>query len=144
MQRSATLDALQHHLVEAYNHGRLGPDVLSRRDGVEVIGSDPQERWVGYQAIAAGLAAGAGRAPAVERIEIEELRSFEEGDVGWSSAALRVALAGGGELPLRATAVFRREGERWCLVQLHGSLGVPAERSLEVAGSAAPRPVVPG
>jgi ketosteroid isomerase-like protein len=46
-------------------------------------------------------------------------------DVAWAEGRGRFTSAGGGERPVRMTAVFAREDGQWKVVQSHASIGVP-------------------
>lgn len=101
---------------------------LARDEGVLMIGTDPQEWWMGNE-----------RASRLLRTQLEEMggfpikagdvQAYEEGSVGWAADQPRIALPDG-ELPLRLTLVFHREDGEWKVVQWHASLSVANQEAL--------------
>jgi adenylate cyclase len=92
---------------------------LSEHPGTLIVGTDPDEWWVGQEARAIW-----GR-------QIEELSSFpvtadeieawEEGSVGWASVKETINLAGK-SFESRATYTLHLERGEWKVVQVHWSL----------------------
>jgi hypothetical protein len=58
-----------------------------------------------------------------KQIQAGDTEAFVEGSVG--SAYERRTFKAGKELCLRHTFVFHKEGEKWKIVQLHVSFGMP-------------------
>jgi len=116
------------HDAEAFD------DLISTSPGVSVIGSAPGEghtdrgSWIGeYRDFisAMGIKLEGGPGP----------RAFEEGAIGLATDEPRFVLPDGSFLPARLTAVLRREGERWRIVHMHFSVGVPDEQAIQAPGS---------
>jgi hypothetical protein len=66
------------------------------------------------------------------RIEAGDPQGYEEGTMGWVIDEPTFIF---GEMPpvaTRLTAIFRREDERWRLVHMHVSVGVPDEEVTEL------------
>lgn len=86
-----------------------------------VIGTAPGE-WVrdrsqlrfGFEAEGVGLGSRSAAA-------------FEEGSVGWVTDEVDFAFPDGSVMDTRMTVIFRREDDRWKLVHMHASVGVPDE-----------------
>ena len=57
-------------------------------------------------------------------ISVDEIRGYEEGDIGWSDATGRFE-HDGTVVQVRITGVVRREDGVWRFVQTHASIGVP-------------------
>ncbi len=134
MQESSELKDLIRGWYESVAKGDITftERVTSRQPEVLVIGTDPREWWVGYDKIVE-----------VYRAQFEEMgagsglqflpgdtKAYSEGDVGWVADQPTVRLPDGHEVPMRVTAVFRREDGEWKVVQLHGSVGVANEEAV--------------
>jgi hypothetical protein len=99
---------------------------FAQQEGVLAIGTDPGEWWSGHATIAR-----------VFRAQLEEIagiqvlpgtpQAYSDGSVGWVAGRPRVRLPDGTEVPLRLTAVFRKEENEWKIVQWHLSAGVHNE-----------------
>ena len=99
---------------------------FSQQDGVVAIGTDPAEWWTGYATITR-----------VFRAQLEELGGVQvradtplahrEGPVGWFAGRPTVKLPDGTEMPVRLTAVCRKEADDWKIVQWHFSIGMANE-----------------
>jgi class 3 adenylate cyclase len=97
-----------------------------------LIGSDPEEYWVGAR-------------PAKDIIRIQfremgpvtivagDIRAYCSGDVGWVADNPTMTLADGTVLKLRGSFVFNRERGAWTMVHQHTSVGAP---SIEAWGRA--------
>ena len=104
--------------------------LVSREPGVLVIGTDPDEWWSGYETIAAVFKAQMKEMGGGFPIEAAELQTFSEGNVGWAADRPRLAVADGGEVSFRLSAVLHRENGDWKIVQWHVSFGVANEEAL--------------
>lgn len=99
--------------------------LVSDRDDVLAIGTDPAEWWPtgrGFKAIwhrqfEEGIA---GR-----RWIVGDLRAQSEGSVAWFADNPTSSLGDGGQRQWRVTGVLHREGAEWKIVQLHCSYGLP-------------------
>ncbi len=108
-------------------------DLMSRDQGVLGIGTDTDEWWSGFVTIERVFTAQLSELRrAGVRIKPGDPQCYQEGDVGWGADRGRILLPNGQQHPLRLTAVFRREGNAWKMVQSHASLGV---RNAEALGT---------
>lgn len=96
---------------------------LAQYDGVLVIGSDPDEWWIGYDTITAVYQAQLREMGGVSVVGSDP-QAYRHGDVGWVADQPKFRLPDGTELPIRMTIVFTREDDDWKLVQQHISIGV--------------------
>jgi ketosteroid isomerase-like protein len=113
-------------LYESESSGDIGAleGLLSHREDVLTIGTDPGEWWLGYSTIHRIFSAQSQEMAGVT-IKAGEISAFEEGSVGWASDQARIQLPGGHEIPMRVTTVFHKEEGDWKIVQQHVSVGVP-------------------
>jgi adenylate cyclase len=110
-------------------------DSIARQPGSLMIGSDAEEWWAGYDAIAA-----------VIRVQLDEFReglpkfafvvqqidAWKEGTVGWVASRALMAFEGRPPLPTRSTVVVHEEGAFWRIVHWHFSMAVANEDALGV------------
>lgn len=96
---------------------------LSHQSGVLSIGTDPNEWWEGYDAIARVVKAQLEEMGGIQ-VKAGNLNAFVEGNVGWAADCPIVRLPNGQEMTLRWTTVFHIEDGEWKIVQRHVSLGV--------------------
>jgi len=133
MQPSPELEDLIRQLYDKEASGGLfdfAKHLYSRQEGVSVIGSEPNDRHEGYEAIIHFYeAAGAS---GVE-IKADELKAYCEGAFGWVVDHVTAKLPNGIEIPVRHTYIFHREDDAWKIVHAHISVGVTDE-SLGVEG----------
>ena len=102
-------------------------EIVSLHDATLVIGTAPGE-WVtdrprlrfGFET--EGLTLEPGRQPI----------GYQEGTMGWFVDEPWFGFPGGGGMRTRVTGVVRREEERWKVVHLHFSVGVPDEEVQEL------------
>jgi ketosteroid isomerase-like protein len=95
---------------------------FSRVPGVVEIGSAPDAWSEGYESITNRLTA-VFREIAGTSIEPGEVRAFQEGTVAWLADRPIMTSPEGMRVSARITAVFRREGDGWKIVQSHLSMG---------------------
>jgi ketosteroid isomerase-like protein len=88
------------------------------------IGTDAEEWWTSKQV--ADAVAAVGGADDIQAVS-DDTEIHVQGDVAWAEGRGRFTSAGGGERPVRMTAVFAREDGQWKVVQSHASIGVPNE-----------------
>jgi ketosteroid isomerase-like protein len=127
MQPSAELKSLVLQLYEEEASGGLfyfAKRIYSRQDGVLVIGSEPNDRYEGYEAIMRfyEMAGAAGL-----DIRMDDIKAYWEGAFGWAADQVTVKLPNGIEIPVRHTYVFQKEDNAWKVVHTHISVGVPDE-----------------
>jgi ketosteroid isomerase-like protein len=107
---------------------------LSRQEGAVFVGTDPHERWEGFEAFVEAMRTQAEAqwgAAAGMQIVPGQLQAYQEGNVGWAiDCDPLFRLPDGLELPFRSSWVFRREDGEWKLVHVHTSIGVGNEEAL--------------
>jgi uncharacterized protein (TIGR02246 family) len=116
--------AVLDQLLEAQNAGDAERTraLLSERPDAVHIGSDAEEWWTSKRLVdAVDAAAGGDDIQAVA----DDIEVHVQGDVAWAEGRGRFTSAGGGERPVRMTAVLVREDGQWKVVQSHASIGVP-------------------
>ena len=127
MQVSAELKNLILQLYGSKESGRLldvARRLYSRQDGVIVIGSEPNDRYEGYESIIHFYKAASA---VVMEIEIEDLEAYYEGKFGWVVDNVLAKLPNGVEIPIRHTYIFNKENDGWKIVHAHISVGIPDE-----------------
>ena len=131
MERSNDLATLMHDIYRAVSNGDADTltNVLSARDGLLFIGTDPDEWFDEPDTVRAMLTA---QAAAGVTVRPGPVVAYEEGTVGWVADRGAFVLPDGTEAPFRITAVFHRENGAWKLVQEHASVAVSNE---EVIGA---------
>jgi ketosteroid isomerase-like protein len=128
MQSSDELRSLILKLYEKEESGELfnfARQVYSHREGVLLLGSEPNDRYEGYEAIigfyktegASGL-----------EIRIDDLKAFSEGAFGWVVDRVNARLPDGCDIPVRHTYVLNREADEWKIVHAHISVGIPDDQ----------------
>lgn len=99
-------------------------EIYSLQEGVTIIGNDPNEWFDDRDSVMAFM--NAGSSSQVE-IDVQNLRAYSEGNVGWTMDRVSVKLPNGVELPVRHTRIFHKENSAWKMVHLHVSIAVPNE-----------------
>jgi adenylate cyclase len=137
MEEAPELVSLMERMLRNFDvhDGDAVVDAFSREPGSLAIGSDPDEWWEGYEALAAlwrvqlqELAA-TGLKP---QLDIERLAAWKEGTVGWIGCRVRSVVEGRDPFLARTTVVLHEEGAFWRIVQWHTSLGISNEETLGV------------
>jgi uncharacterized protein (TIGR02246 family) len=95
---------------------------FSRDPGVIEIGSAPDAWTEGHESIANRLTE-VFRGLAGTSIEPGDVKAFQEGTVAWLADRPTMTTPEGMRVSARITAVFRREGDGWKIVQSHFSMG---------------------
>jgi hypothetical protein len=128
MEQSSELKAVLLSFYEALTTGDIGfiKNITSRRDGVLMIGTDPNEWWADYETIIRVNEAQINEMGGIP-VEAGDPQAYSEGDVGWVADQGKFKLPDGSEIPLRVTGVFLKENGDWKLVQIHASIGVSNE-----------------
>ncbi|MEK7424117.1 MAG: nuclear transport factor 2 family protein [Actinomycetota bacterium] len=129
MERSNELTELVHTIYDAVSCGDADAlkGMLSARQGVVFIGTDPDEVYFDAASITAMLQ---GQADAGIKVRAGTVTAFEEGTVGWTADTGTFVLPDGTDVPFRMTAVFHRENGAWKLVQEHASIAVTNEEAI--------------
>jgi len=107
-------------------------DVCSREPGILHLGTDPKE-WMenlaAFEAVARpAIEGGSGNMPTDL-----EIKTGQEGTVGWSACRYTGHLPNGAVLRFRLSNVWHQEGGTWKTVHSHISLGVPDELVMNIA-----------
>lgn len=106
-------------------------DGISRQQASLVIGSAPDEWWVGPEEIAAAVRVQFSEMPPV-RFETEEIVAWKEGSIGWVGSRALMVIEGMPSVMLRSTLVVREEGAHWRIIHWHLSIPVANEDALGV------------
>jgi class 3 adenylate cyclase len=106
-------------------------DGISREPGSMVVGTAPDEWWVGRQAISAVVAVQFAEMPRVH-FDIGETVAWKEGTVGWVASRAMMVIEGMPSIMTRSTLVLREEGAYWRIVHWHLSMPVGNEEALGV------------
>ena len=106
---------------------------LSNESDVVLIGTDAKEWWRGRDEVSAAVRAQFAATPGM-RVDVRstDLEGHSSGDVGWAAGRARFEVPHGASNEIRFTAVLRREGGGWKVVQAHSSLGVPNDEAFGV------------
>jgi len=99
---------------------------FSEQEGVLAIGTDPTEWWSGYATITRVFKAQLEEIGEVQ-VLADSPQAYSDGSVGWAAGQPTVRLPDGTEVPVRLTAVFRKEQHEWKIVQWHFSAGIRNE-----------------
>ena len=86
-----------------------------------MIGSDPDDWYVGREAFMIGLKAELDASPSGYTFEILDAKAYVEGSAGWFVGKVKM----GGRIPFRWTMVFQNKESRWEITQMHVSIAVP-------------------
>jgi len=131
MEQSAELKEFYLRICEAQSSGDYSffERHFSQEDGVLAIGTDPEEWWAGYATITRVFKAQLEEAGGFQ-ILADTPQAYCDGSIGWLAGQPTVKLPDGTEVPVRLTAVLRREQNGWKIVQWHFSIGVPNEDSI--------------
>ena len=98
---------------------------ITEQEDALVIGTDPGQWAEGHETWVAGYASVVQQMPGLQLRAGDRLTAFQDGRIGWAADQALVVLPGGSRIPLRITAVFRKEDDAWKIVTAHLSLGVP-------------------
>lgn len=130
MEQSSELKAVLLSFYEALTTGDIGfiKNITSRRDGVLMIGTDPNEWWADYETIIRINEAQIKEMGGIP-IEAGDPQAFSQGSVGWVADQAKVKLPDGSEVPFRLTGVLHKENGEWKMIQWHVSIGVPNEEA---------------
>lgn len=122
-------------LARAYYHSMENNDesffrsTISHDEAVLSIGSDPDEWWVGYEAIIKVYLAQLEAMQGFSMVS-KSLRAYAEGTVGWIADQADLVTPDGQRIPVRWTAVCHQEDGAWKFVQAHLSMGISNEDAL--------------
>lgn len=126
MEASVEVENVVRALFDAVSKGDIGEieNLFSQKDGVIAIGSDPAETWAGYNAIVRAFTEQL-QSSGSRQIQTGEISAWVEGTVGWASELRTIRRSKGKVMSIRHTFVLHTENERWKIVQMHVSIGVP-------------------
>lgn len=124
MEKSIELKNIILDFFESMSNGDVIAieNIFSRQAGVLGIGSDPNEWWADYDTII-GAFKKQLKETGTKKIQAGVIEAYIEGSVGW--AYERRTFKASKNLSLRHTFVFHKEDEKWKIVQLHVSFGIP-------------------
>jgi hypothetical protein len=127
VERSVELEEV---VEEWFAHASRGDSSIvavrvSSSDAVRLIGSDPNEVFLGGAAVAEFLTGEVDASGGRARFTPVSTEAFREGTVGWASTTLTITLPDGRQLSPRWTSVFHQEDGVWKFVQIHASIAVP-------------------
>jgi adenylate cyclase len=130
MQRSPEIESRTREYYDALSRAdaEAVAGFFTSRDGVTLIGTDPEEWWVGHSTIAKIWEAQLGEVGGIG-VEGAEPMGYARGDVGWMADRPTLVLGGEMRIPLRITAVWEREDGTWKVAQWHASIGVPNDET---------------
>ena len=98
-------------------------NLLTKKDGLLMIGSDAREYWTDHSYIVKTLKSQLDQMGDTKVIT-SDIQAFTEGTVGWSANQGLMKMPDGVEIPFRATGVFHQENGEWKIVQWHASIGI--------------------
>jgi ketosteroid isomerase-like protein len=132
MEQAAELRDVMRRCYDAIARGEAAAleGLFTRGEDVVVIGTDPREWWTGRERAVGTFTTQVREMGGQLQAAPGELRAGAEGAVGWVADNPTFRLADGTELPLRITAVFRREDGAWRCAQWHASMGVSNEEAI--------------
>ena len=107
--------------------------LVSRRAGMQWIGTDPSEWWEDFEAVAKAWRTQAAAMGGPTRITGGNATAYQNGNVAWVSDRPTFNLSDGRTLPFRFTVVWLREPAGWRIVQAHASFGIANETALRTA-----------
>lgn len=116
-----------HRLYQAMNDRDFDTidNLISDEECVLSIGTDPDEWWVGREAISGVWSTQFAEVDFIFRSEC--LEAWTQGQVGWVADWPTLLVSGTGEVPTRITVVFRLVRGHWKFVQMHLSAGAGNE-----------------
>lgn len=135
LEPSADIQELMLRFYEAVSRGDFDSvdRLVSRRAGMQWIGTDPSEWWEDFEAVAKAWRTQAAAMGAPLRMTGGNATAYQNGDVAWVSDRPAFHLSDGRTLPFRFTVVWQREPEGWRIVQAHASFGIANEAALRTA-----------
>jgi adenylate cyclase len=128
MQPSTELENLILQLYKKEASGGLckfARHLYSRQKDMLFIGSDPNEWLEDFDSVIHFYEEASA---AVLGIQVDNLKAYSEGTVGWVADRVTAKLPDGVEVPVRHTYIFHKENGAWKMVHLHASIGVPNEK----------------
>lgn len=133
MQHDADLARFVEQMYERFSSGKpdLADDLVSADPGVLGIGTDPAEWWVAENVLRAFKAQIPEMHAAGMRFQPGAVVAYSEGPIGWVADQPSLRMPDGSEIPMRMTAVWRRDGDAWKMLQFHLSMGVSNQEALD-------------
>lgn len=101
-------------------------DLVSSDPATVVIGTAPGERVTERAALRFGFETEG------VRLELKDPMGYAEGAAGWVVDEPLFFFPDGNFMKTRVTAVLHREDERWKLIHMHVSVGVPDEQVVDL------------
>jgi class 3 adenylate cyclase len=106
-------------------------DVFSRHPGTRVVGTAPEEWWLGFAEISATVRVQLQEMPTFQ-FRVDEIEAWKEGPIGWIASKASMEIQDLPAVETRSTLVLREEGAYWRVVQWHISMPVANEATLGV------------
>ena len=131
MEQSVELRDLSVRMLEAYASGDISvfENLISQKDEVIVIGSDPNEWWTGHNTIISVFKSQMKETSGVTIVDVDT-KAYSEGTVGWFARQVIMKMPEGLEIPFRITGVFLQEEGSWKALQWHASIGISNEEAM--------------
>jgi hypothetical protein len=128
MRQSANVRETMLRFYDRLSAGDVGSfdELVSQEPATLVIGTAPGERVNDRAGLRFGFEA--------ERVRIEagDPLGYEEGSLGWVVDEPTFFFPDGSGMQTRLTAVMHWEDDRWKIVHMHVSVGVPDEEVVEL------------
>jgi ketosteroid isomerase-like protein len=132
MERSQGVEQLVRQVVDALQANDMPAieRLQSCSEGAVTIGTDPGEYTRDIDEMLRILRDSAPDQGVHMTVTVDELRAYEEGDVGWFDGTARFEREGE-TVGVRTTGVAHKEGGEWRMVQSHASIAVPNEHMFD-------------
>lgn len=132
MQREPGLAESVQRLYAVFNEGdpSRAEQLVSTESAILGIGTDPREWWQGDAFRQAFRVQVPEMHSAGLVFEPGDLEAYSEGTVAWVADRPTLRMPDGTGVPMRLTAVWRREADSWRMVQFHLSIGAANEETL--------------
>jgi hypothetical protein len=128
MRQSANVRETMLRFYDRLSVGDVGSfdELVSQEPATLVIGTAPGERVSDRAGLRFGFEAEG------VRMEAGDPLGYEEGSLGWVVDEPTFFFPDGSGMQTRLTAVMHREDDRWKLLHMHVSVGVPDEEVVEL------------
>jgi len=128
MRQSANVRETMLRFYDRLSAGDVGSfdELVSQEPATLVIGTAPGERVNDRAGLRFGFEAEG------VRIEAKDPLGYEEGSLGWVVDEPTFFFPDGSGMQTRLTAVMHWEDDRWKIVHMHVSVGVPDEEVVEL------------
>jgi ketosteroid isomerase-like protein len=119
---------------ERYSAGDVAAfaEQITEEEDALVIGTDGSQWAEGRDTWVSGYESVMDQMPGLQLRAGDRLTGHEDGPIGWAADQASIVLPDGSDVPVRITAVFRRERGGWKVVTAHLSIGVPDAKLTEL------------